>query len=151
MSDLRKDVATILRDHYLTAEALSDVMALIEAELATARREALEAAALKVREMSSKIPVGWSLVNEEEARDFLQMLSGDIRALIPSDITAKAKEHDSKIRREAYLRCAVDCESEARAYSVEQAEPSRWEGAIELLQEAADRFRKWAEEADGGG
>jgi hypothetical protein len=61
---------------------------------------------------------------------YVPCLSPRIRALAP-DIAAKAKEHDAKIEAKAYLRCA-------EYLSVGGPWP-------------IDTFRKWANEADGGG
>jgi hypothetical protein len=100
----------------------------IEAELAQATADALEAAAQTADKHDASHEGG--LAGSDCNGDYcVSHIAKEIRSLIP-DIAAKAKEHDTKISR-AYLRCA-------EYLSVGGPWP-------------IDTFRKWANEADGGG
>jgi hypothetical protein len=88
-----------------------------------AAANALEAAARDLGELADKYESG------SYGEHYLKMAISNIRDIAP-DIAAKAKEHDSKIEAKAYLRCA------------EFADRFMGSGTV---------FRKWANEADGGG
>lgn len=93
-----------------------------------AAANALEAAARDLGELADKYESG------SYGEHYLKMAISNIRALAP-DIAAKAKEHDAKIRREAYLRCAW----------------AAHEPGNDVLLALDTKFRQWANEADGGG
>jgi hypothetical protein len=97
---------------------------IIESELAQATADTLAQAAAAARKFVHR-----AYRSESNSSIVEQGIESCILSLRP-DIAAKAKEHDANIRRDAYLRCAWFCHDKPEIEKV---------------------FRKWANEADGGG
>jgi hypothetical protein len=143
---------------------------LIEAELATATQQALEAARAKVVEIAQVVGKRVAQYAEDERKVFvMQQIDGilmdtaeAIRALTTADIAAKAKEREEQ---GAALLTSADRDLQSYVNALGEAEQRERQAAAKAYLRCADEldgdpnnlahrfietFRKWANEADGG-
>jgi hypothetical protein len=108
LSDLRERLAALcFKDTHiplLSREEIDAIQPIVEAELAQATADALEAAVQEAARCADTW-ADWCTPDGNLYSNAAKMIADNIRALVPTDIAAKAKEHDDKVRAKTITQC----------------------------------------------